>query len=162
MAIYERKFEYKGLRVECDVVEALQIKTLEGELKQLLSNLIANAIDASRDGGSLMIRVRRSHTWKIPSQTGARITIGDNGSGMSREVQSSIFTPFFTTKKDIGTGLGLWVTKNIVEKQDGFIRVRSRNKVPSGTVISIFLPDASHAADVEQTKHSYLSNKGGV
>jgi signal transduction histidine kinase len=66
--------------------------------------------------------------------------VADTGNGIASEHQERLFTPFFTTKKEVGTGLGLWITKELVEKVGGHIRLRSRTVKPSGTVISIFLP----------------------
>jgi signal transduction histidine kinase len=75
-----------------------------------------------------------------------RITLADNGSGMSREVQKKIFVPFFTTKTEIGTGIGLWATRTLIEQRGGFLRFHSREGDRSGTVMSIFLPNAHSEA----------------
>jgi signal transduction histidine kinase len=71
---------------------------------------------------------------------GVRITLADNGSGMTPEVQRKIFIPFFTTKAEVGTGVGLWMTKDLIEKQGGYLRFRSRVGDNPGTVMSFFLP----------------------
>jgi signal transduction histidine kinase len=126
--------------VEIAAGEGLKVHLRQGELKQILANLIANAIDASTDGGKLWLRVHPTRNWTNGMQAGLRITLADNGSGMSPEVQRRIFVPFFTTKSDVGTGIGLWVTKSLIEGLDGYLRFRSRQGRASGTVMSFFLP----------------------
>jgi signal transduction histidine kinase len=123
----------------------VQLFCFAGELRQLLANLIGNAIDSmTQSGGRLLLRVRYARSLTNPEQTGVRITVADTGSGMSREVQRHIYEPFFTTKEATGTGLGLWVSAEIIGKHDGNIRMRSRvrteNGNPSGTVFTVFFP----------------------
>ncbi len=146
VALYERKFKYKALKVEKRIQPNLTVVALQGELKQVLSNLIGNAIDASRENGRIIISARAS---RYP-RCGVRITVADTGSGMSEEHKRRIFTPFFSTKKDVGTGLGLWITKDLLEKKQGHIRFRSSNSAPSGTVMRIFLPSLSPGGAGEQ------------
>lgn len=120
-----------------------------GELRQLFANLIGNALDAMMPGpGRLTLTVRRSHFWRDPTVEGVRISVADNGCGMSVEVLSRIFEPFFTTKEATGTGLGLWVSAEVVRKHHGVIRIRSRaasgahqnGNRNSGTVFMVFFP----------------------
>lgn len=122
----------------------VQLYCFAGELRQLLANLIGNAIDAMTPlGGRLSVRVRYAHSPSNLDEKGVRVTVADTGGGMSRQVQRHIFEPFFTTKESTGTGLGLWVSAEIVGKHQGFIRVRSRERIdnnPSGTVFSVFFP----------------------
>jgi len=139
LAIYERKFAYKDLIVRREIEPGLSAYTLLGELKQILSNLVSNAIDASNDGGKIIVRARSSHDYRS-RRPGIRITVADNGVGISPAHQDKIFTPFFTTKKEVGTGLGLWITKDLLEKKEGSIHFRSSQSAPSGTVMSLFLP----------------------
>jgi len=140
VTLYERKLRYKGLQTEIEVDAELKLHLKHGELKQALSNLIANAIDASSEGGKLWLRARANRNWTNGLAEGVRITLADNGSGMSPDVRHRIFVPFFTTKKDVGTGIGLWVTKNLIEQQGGYMRFRSRQGQRAGTVMSFFLP----------------------
>jgi signal transduction histidine kinase len=144
MMLYERKIRYKQLETEIDTDAGLRIYLKQGELKQALSNLIANAIDASREGGKLWLRAQSSKNWTNGREAGVRITLADNGSGMTPEVQRQIFVPFFTTKADVGTGIGLWVTKSLIEKQGGYMRFRSKQGHQAGTVMSLFLPLTQH------------------
>jgi signal transduction histidine kinase len=109
----------------------------EGEIRQGLVNLIGNAVDAMADGGSLNVRVSTVTTNGVCY---ARITIADTGSGIRREVRPNLFTQFFTTKGMRGTGLGLWLTRDIVHRNRGKLRFRSRVDSPSGTVFAIYLP----------------------
>jgi signal transduction histidine kinase len=144
--IYERKLTYKriGPRVSADA--NLRMYGKQGEMKQALSNLMANAIDASKIGGELWLCARKATNWSKEMEPGVRITVADNGSGMSAEVQRQMFVPFFTTKPGIGTGIGLWVTKRLIEQQGGFLHFRSKQGQDHGTVMSFFVPDAPSPA----------------
>jgi PAS domain S-box-containing protein len=142
LTIYDRKFKYKSLSVERRIEHGLTVYTLQGELKQILSNLIANAIDACEENGRIVIHARNSHDF-MSGRYGIRLTIADTGVGIPERNKSRLFAPFFTTKKDVGTGLGLWITKDLLEKKGGHIRVRSRNSKPSGTIMSIYLPQVA-------------------
>ena len=142
LIVYERKLAYKHLETIVSVVPDLKLYGRQGELRQALSNLITNAIDASRNAGKIWLRARRSKCWTNTREEGVRITLADNGTGMSREVQKKIFIPFFTTKAEVGTGIGLWATKALIEQQGGLLRFRSRQGEEAGTAMSIFLPNA--------------------
>jgi signal transduction histidine kinase len=110
-------------------------------LRQAFSNLIGNAIDAMPRGGTLAIRLRQTHAWNKAHRPGVRVTILDTGHGIEPQHRKNLFQPFFTTKEDVGTGLGLWITRSIVEKHGGTIRVKSRiGPKDHGTAFSIFLP----------------------
>lgn len=144
LLIYERKLRNKQIETTLDVPSGLKAFAKQGELKQVLSNLMANAIDASREGGSIWLRAHATCNWTNGMEPGVRISVADNGSGMASEVQRRIFAPFFTTKANAGTGIGLWVTKSLVEQHGGYLRFRSRQGRRSGTVMSLFLPNAAH------------------
>ena len=139
LGIYERKFRHKGLKIERRIEDNLTICAMQGELKQVLSNLVANAIDASNQGGRLIVHARRAKHYHT-GRSGIRITIADTGTGIDDQNKAKLFAPFFTTKKEVGTGLGLWLTRDLLEKKGGQIRFRSRSVRPSGTAMSIFLP----------------------
>jgi PAS domain S-box-containing protein len=141
MIIFERKLAYKHVQTEIAVDPQLKIFGKQGELRQALSNLIANAIDASKEGGTVWLRAHATRNWKNGMKPGVRITLADNGSGMTPEVQRRIFVPFFTTKTGIGTGIGLWAAKSLIEQQGGYMRFRSKQGDNAGTVMSLFLPD---------------------
>ena len=117
-----------------------------GELRQVFANLIGNAIDAMPDGGCLALRARRSTGRGADGVwcEGARICVADTGMGMARETLAKIFEAFFTTKQVTGTGLGLWVSREIIQKHSGTVRVRSRlgaDGVKSGTSFMLFFPN---------------------
>jgi signal transduction histidine kinase len=114
----------------------------DGEIRQLVTNLIANAIDALPHGGRIVIRTRND-LHLASGRQGVRLTIADNGVGMDAVTKSHLFEPFFSTKELTGTGLGLWVGRGIVEKHGGTIRFWSRESSSGragGTVCRIFLP----------------------
>jgi PAS domain S-box-containing protein len=146
LELYSRKLEDKKIRVTRRYRGGSQISGYSGELRQLLANLLVNAVDAMAEGGSLQVRVTAGQQWS-DGRVGIRLTVADNGSGIPRESLRRIFEPFYTTKEDAGTGLGLWVSRGIVEKHGGSIRVRSRSEGRHrGTVFSIFLPSAYAAS----------------
>ncbi len=136
----------RGLQVEIErrYRGDVDLFCFSGEMRQLFANLIGNALDAMPShGGRLIVEVRHSRSWADPSAEGIRVVVADTGCGMSASTQRRIFEPFFTTKETTGTGLGLWVSAEIVVKHRGSVRVRSRSAVEhekSGTVFMVFLP----------------------
>jgi len=140
LEIYRRKFNYKRLTVQLQIEPGLTLCGMQGEMKQILSNLLANAIDASHEGGRIIIRARRAHNLHS-GRSGIRIAIADTGSGIDDVHKAKLFSPFFTTKKEVGTGLGLWLSRDLIERKGGSIQFRSRSTRPSGTVMSIFMPN---------------------
>jgi PAS domain S-box-containing protein len=119
----------------------MEVLGISGELRQILSNLLANSLDACPKGAKIRVETNSAVNPRNQESTGVRISVADTGCGIQPDHLESIFEPFFTTKKDTGTGLGLWVSRELVEKQGGSLRVRSRTSdEKSGTVFSIFLP----------------------
>ena len=149
LSLYQSRINAADLHVERKYEPGLTLFCFAGEIRQVFANLVGNAIDATASGGRLVFRTRRSRDWRNPAQIGVRFTIADTGAGMEPDVREHIFEAFFTTKDATGTGLGLWVSQEIVLKHYGLIRVRSRSvshsAVPaqngSGTVFDVFLPD---------------------
>ena len=143
LQLYMRKLQQNNIRVEKHTEEGLAVLGFPGELRQLFSNLILNAMESMKDGGRLRIRVVRAHEWAGERREGVRVTVADTGSGISDAALPHIFEPFFTTKKETGTGLGLWLAYGIVQKHSGWMRVASRT-IPgsSGTVFMVFLPES--------------------
>ena len=121
----------------------------EGEIRQALVNLIGNAVDAMRDGGNLRIHVMPV---SLNGREYARVTIADTGAGIRKEIRPQLFRQFFTTKGSSGTGLGLWLTRDIVERNGGKLRFRSRTAAPTGTVFVVYLPAAPPSEQL-QTVH---------
>ena len=128
--LYQSRIHALDLQVERDYDAGGTLFCFAGEIRQVFANLVGNSIDASSNGGRLVIRARRSRDWKNPEQTGIRFAVADTGAGMEPEVREHIFEAFFTTKEVTGTGLGLWVSREIIHKHRGFVRVRSRSAAP--------------------------------
>ena len=144
LSLYQGRLKTLNIRVERNFDPGIDLFCFAGELRQVFANLIGNAIDASIDGGRIIVGVRRSRNWKHPERAGVRFTLADTGSGMEPAVLERIFEAFFTTKSVTGTGLGLWVSQEIVLKHGGLVHVRSRTAAqgtPSGTVFELFFPD---------------------
>lgn len=145
LSIYEGRLRNSDISVEVSHRTEDQVVCFGGDVRQVLNNLVGNAIDAmsgNRNGGRLLIRSQRSHDWAT-GRRGIVFTIADNGAGIPQDAQSHIFEPFFTTKGAAGTGLGLWVSKEVVDRHQGTLKVRSRNAPDgSGTVFRFFLPFA--------------------
>jgi PAS domain S-box-containing protein len=133
VSMYRNRLEGKNISVEVRVSDSACAWGNPGELRQLISNLLVNAMDAANEGGRITVRI--SPIW---SQSAVRVLVGDTGAGISRQNLRKLFQPFFTTKKDVGTGLGLWVCRQIAESHNGKIRVRSRSG--RGTVFAVTLP----------------------
>jgi len=114
---------------------------LEGEVRQVISNVLSNAIDSAPRNSEIIVTSRDTRS---KSRAGVLIKIADNGPGIPPEHRRRLFEAFFTTKRDVGTGLGLWVSKGIVEKHGGWIRVTTSSRPNRhGTVFSIFFPRAT-------------------
>jgi two-component system, NtrC family, sensor kinase len=114
---------------------------VSGELRQVVANVMANAIDAlSVTGTKLQLHVYESADWRNLGKPGIRVVVADDGPGMNAETQANLFHPFYTTKGQKGTGLGLWVSQGIINKHGGSIRLRSRTGSRHGTCFAIFLP----------------------
>jgi signal transduction histidine kinase len=106
----------------------------------VLANLIGNAFDATRHGGRIVLR-ERAAVHPMTGQHGVRITLADTGHGIPEEVKGHLFEAFKSTKGSTGSGLGLWISKGIIEKHCGSIQSRSSTRPGrSGTVFSIFIP----------------------
>jgi two-component system CheB/CheR fusion protein len=143
LQLYLRKLQQNHITVDKRSQEQIEIFGFPGELRQLFSNLILNAMEAMKDGGTLHLRVVRTHEWSGEQRPGARVTIADTGNGIQSADLPHIFEPFYTTKKENGTGLGLWLAYGIAQKHTGWIKVASRTAAGhSGTVFSVFLPES--------------------
>ena len=135
------KLRMSEVQVTIDVREDPEFSFSPGELQQVFTNILNNAIDAIQGAGRIRIRISRSRDWRTRSRPGLRITLADTGTGMSAETLKRMREPFFTTKQDTGTGLGMWVVFELLEKRNGEILVSSSTRPRHhGTVISIFFP----------------------
>lgn len=140
LGLYHGRLMNSNVDVQVRHCGSLPVVCYEGDVRQVLNNLIGNAIDSMKTGGRLLIRTRDACLWKNNVQ-GIRITIADTGHGMSAEVRERIFEPFYTTKGINGTGLGLWISSGIISKHHGLIQMRSSVAKDGGTVFSLFLPE---------------------
>jgi PAS domain S-box-containing protein len=136
--LYENKIQSKRIAVELDLAECPLVHGMHGELKQLVANLVSNAADAVAPGGKIRISVA---TASQEREKGVEIKVADNGPGVPAENRLHIFEPFFTTKEDVGTGLGLWVCKEIAERHGGSVQLNpGKDAGLGGAVFTVFLP----------------------
>ena len=138
LKLYERRLASSNIVVDRRLNCSALITGFAGELRQLVANLISNAADAMHAGGKLQVRLRSVSERHNGLRRGIRVVVADTGEGIPVSIRDKILEPFVTTKHDTGTGLGLWVSSEIVRKHSGALRFRSR--LGSGTVFSIFLP----------------------
>jgi signal transduction histidine kinase len=141
-ALQRKNLIVKGIEVERRFESPGEVIGYPGPLRQVLVNLISNAIDAIPAGqqGRITVHIANLHH-PATGVEGVRIFFSDTGAGIKPENLKRLFQPFFSTKREEGTGLGLWVSYGIIAQHGGSIRVRSRVEGPSrGTVFSIFLP----------------------
>lgn len=139
MTLYTGRLLVRRLNVEMKLMDSPPVLCLEGEIRQVVNNLLRNALDAMSEGGRLLVRLHSQTDW-LTRQRGVRMTVADTGEGIAPEIMAHLFEPFQTSKELTGTGLGLWVSKGIVEKHGGQIRTRSRRGPGHGTVFTVWLP----------------------
>jgi PAS domain S-box-containing protein len=141
LTIYQGRVAGDHVRLERRKRAQNPVLCFDGEIRQVLSNLLGNALDAMGSrGGRVLVRSRDGCDWKT-GRAGLVMTVADTGSGIAPEAMARIFEAFFTTKEIGGTGLGLWVSQEIVSRHEGRMRVRSRTQPGrSGTVFTLFLP----------------------
>src|SRR6476620_656987 len=136
LRLYENKLKSKSIAVEMELSDCPPIHALQGEIKQLIANLVSNAADAVAPGGKVRISMAPAE-----QGDGVEIEIADDGPGVPEKNRAHIFEPFFTTKEDVGTGLGLWVSKEIAERHGGKIELSSDHHSDlGGAVFMVFLP----------------------
>jgi len=136
LRLYENKLKSKSIAVEIEPSDCPPVHALQGEIKQLIANLVSNAADAVAPGGKIRISMA-----PVQQGNGVEVTIADNGPGVPEKNRVHIFEPFFTTKEDVGTGLGLWVSKEIAERHGGKIELSpDHHSDLGGAVFVVFLP----------------------
>jgi PAS domain S-box-containing protein len=141
LALFRSKLMASNVVVEVRSERETDLQCMPSETQQIFANLISNAIDAMPQGGRIIIKLRPSVDWRDGKTQGMRVTFCDSGVGMDRQTMQRIFEPFFTTKTDTGTGLGMWVVAQLVERHRGHVRVWSnRSSGVRGTAFSLFLP----------------------
>jgi signal transduction histidine kinase len=135
--------DLRAKHLHCDVRgEHVTLRGFPGELKQVISNIVRNAIDALPERGRMRIRVKRTPA-RGREPSGVEIVVADNGPGIPIEARARIFDAFFTTKQLKGSGLGLWLTSSLVVKRGGRIGFRTHTSSFHGTAFTIWLPDQS-------------------
>ena len=137
LSIYQGRILNCGVEIHTRYRAGQPAHCFEGEIRQVISNLLANALDAVSSGGKIYLRTREGCCFRT-GRPGIVLTIADNGAGMQPEAKLKIFRPFYTTKGIRGTGLGLWICKEITDRHHGTLQVRSR--IGQGTVFTLFLP----------------------
>lgn len=143
--LYHGRLLNSRISVEKDFRTSRPVLCFENDIRQVLNNLIANAIDAMRHGGRLLVRAHDATDRSADGteRKGIHITIADTGHGMSAKVRARVFEPFYTTKELNGTGLGLWISAGIIDRHHGRILLRtSDDPMHHGTVFCVFLPHA--------------------
>ena len=136
---FDNQLKQKNIKVIRRVDQDACLLCLVGEIQQVFTNLVSNAIDSMQRDGKLLLSVRKGKGWSKDSTEGIRVSIGDTGTGMPPEIKKRLFEPFVTTKGEGGTGLGLWVSREILDRHGARVRVRSREG--SGTTFSVFFPE---------------------
>jgi PAS domain S-box-containing protein len=155
LQVFSAKFDRCGIQLTKEIARVDSVSGFGDEIRQVIDNLLLNAIESMPDGGRLNVSVRWSREWNNGFRQGVRMTLADSGSGIPKEVRARIFEPFFTTKQEKGTGLGLWVVRGIVAKHEGSIRVRSSVKNgKTGTVVSVLWPQSSRPQQWSATVQS--------
>ncbi len=144
LLLMERRFIELNVTVSTDMPQPVSVAAFPAELRQVFTNLITNAAEAASPGGQVKVSIKpQGASAEATGQKmapGATVTIADNGSGITAEVQPHLFQPFFTTKGERGTGLGLWVSRGIINKHGGTISLESdTGQATHGTVASVFL-----------------------
>lgn len=151
LSLYQGRIRKNGVCVVRRYDVPGELTGFPGELRQIFSNLVINAVEAMGQGGELTLHIARAHDLKL-KRPGIRVYIADAGPGIDPAHQKRMFEPFFTTKGENGTGLGLWVTRGLVAKHAGSIRMRSSTQPgKSGTCFAVFLPDCSVAGSARDS-----------
>jgi len=146
IALFHHTLERRNIRLIQNYQANLAAYLSAGEMRQIVVNLVGNAIDAMPNGGVLRISARC--LW-AHGRDGIIIYVADNGTGIPQDYRERLFQQFFTTKEGVGTGLGLWLARDLVSRNKGKIRFRSRTTPPSGTVFSIWMPMAQAEAAID-------------
>ncbi|MEO8737050.1 MAG: ATP-binding protein [Edaphobacter sp.] len=144
LLLMERRFSDERVALHADLPSDISVDAFPAELRQVFSNLITNAAEAAGSGGEVRVSVTPQEGGFIKEghkqEAGAIVTIADNGVGIPADIQPHLFQPFFTTKGERGTGLGLWVSRGIVTKHGGTIELSSdTSEAAHGTVVKVFL-----------------------
>lgn len=170
LVLLERRFKEIGVKITADLEQPAVVSGFPAELRQVFTNLLVNAAEASPRGEMVEVRTRAASGINPADPAAARrpgvlITVEDRGPGVAPDVQRQLFQPFFSTKGEAGTGLGLWVSRGIVEKHGGTIELASSTDPDQhGTILSVFLPrgqaEWSEATERPAASHPMSSSSG--
>ncbi len=139
--LFGKQISGKGITATLRFGELRPVRCFASEIRQVIANIVTNAIDAMPNGGRLIVRASLRSDWKNGGTKGLHISIADTGHGMEPEVRHRIFEPFFSTKQEKGNGLGLWITAEFIRKNYGRFALKSSTRPGhSGTVFSLFFP----------------------
>jgi signal transduction histidine kinase len=142
VSLFQGRIATRNIHLHRSYANNDKVVCFAGDMRQVFANLIGNALDATNINGRIWLRTHPSRDWRT-GRPGLRILVIDDGCGMSEATRDNLFEPFFTTKPTTGTGLGLWVSEEIVRNHQGTITVRSSEQPGrSGTIFSVFLPVA--------------------
>lgn len=144
VGLFQGRLAVRGIELNMDCEAGAEVTASQGELRQVLVNLVGNALDAMTEGGRLTIRARVFAHAIGDLQPGVGVCIADTGTGMSADVLERAFEPFYSTKGSAGTGLGLWLSREIIKKHGFKLLVKS--KPGKGTVFGIYMPEFSLSA----------------
>jgi PAS domain S-box-containing protein len=158
LSLFERRLATSKVKVERRYESPGDICAFPGEMRQVFSNLIGNSLDAiGTRGGRILIHIYSATDWANSRRAGVRVIVADDGPGIPAQFRDNLFKPFFTTKAEKGTGLGLWVSYGIVRRHHGTMRVHTSTRPGhSGTAFAIFLPDDFRLAQ-ENPAHRMVS-----
>jgi PAS domain S-box-containing protein len=154
LLLLDRQLKDKSVAVGKMLGDGAPIQGFPGELRQVFTNLVTNAADASGRGGRVQIMLEPV----ADTRPGATVTITDSGPGVAEANQAKLFKPFFTTKGEMGTGLGLWVSKGIVEKHGGKIELtNSTDPTFPGAAVRVYLPAMGPASTTAAASNFHAS-----
>jgi PAS domain S-box-containing protein len=152
LLLLDRKMRDQNIRVEQSFTHPVHVFGFPGELRQVFTNLIANAGEAAGPNGHVRILVRPASP--LDGRAGTIVEIADSGRGIAPHVEKKLFQPFMTTKGERGTGLGLWVSLGIVQKHGGTVRISNSTEGDlRGAVVRVYLPERSAQAKAEEEDH---------
>jgi len=152
LLLLDRKMRDQSIQVEQSFTHPVHVYGFPGELRQVFTNLIANAGEAAGPHGHVRILVRPASPQD--GRAGTIVEIADSGRGIAPHVEKKLFQPFMTTKGERGTGLGLWVSLGIVQKHGGTVRISNSTEGDlRGAVVRVYLPERSAQAKAEEEDH---------
>ncbi len=162
IVLFSRRLREKRVEVVRRYESEEPVLLFPGEMRQVYANLLVNALEATEPGGRIVLRIRKARRTSVRSALeGVRVVVADSGSGIPPEVKVKLGQPFYTTKGQLGTGLGLWVSQAIVKRYNGNIQVRSSTADDRhGTTFSVFLPLNLGPHRVESAASAQETNAG--